>query len=565
MAGARRRKTKGRIRGRIAAGPPTLSPLWSLGLCLAGFAIALSVRLLYIASIREAPFFEHLQTNSLRYQQWATLLLDGPLAPPPPFDQPPGYAYLLALFYRGFGRSVAAVTTAQAVLDALTCAIIVHVAQVWFGWRAAIVAGVLAALCAPMIYFCAEMLPATVSLTVLVAAVAAMVHQRWLSAGLLWAVGILLRSEVLIAAAVAVVVAARRGGRAALLRTVLPVTLVLASFTIMNGLTSGHFVPLTIGSGLNLWLGNNPHADGVNPFVSGAVERVALEVRAQASGDPVVADRLFQQRAIGFWKSEPQQALGLLLKKLVWTWTQRELPNTSDIEWQTAQSWLFSRPLLVGFGLLLPPALAGLILARRRAHELAAALPLLALAVMTSTVFFTNARFRLPMIPVLIWMAAYWLGEILNRHRRGFEPISCLGLVGGTLLAWGNFYGVGAYWVPQIAVNTGIIERSAGRVAAAAEHLRRGVTANPSDAIGWVHLALALEQMGLVPDAVDAYLDGLTNVPDSTDLQSMARRSLIRNQVPTALLDAYLTTGVDKEAAAAALRNAVLAAHRPIP
>ncbi len=544
-------------------------PLWAhLGIPAATLLLALAVRWLYIDSIRSAPFFENLQTNSQRYHQWALLLLDGNQAPTPPFDQSPGYAYFLALLYRLCGQSVLSVATVQAGIDAFTCALIAHVAGVWFGWRAAIAAALLAALCAPMIYFSAELLPASLSLALLVSTVAASVHRRWLAVGSLWALALCVRSESILAVSLVCLDAVRRSGKAAALRALLPPLAMLLLFTATNAWYSGHFVPLTIGSGLNLWLGNNPEADGVSPFLSQNQQAEAAAIQRQAGGDAVVADRLFLQQALAFWRDQPMRAAGLLLKKVVWTCTHRELPNTSDIDWQTAQSWLFSAPfLLVGFGVLLPLALAGYLQVRQHGHNLLPATTLLALGGATCILFFTNARFRLPMLPPLLWFAAAWLAELAKTRHARIAPASVFGLAVGLLLAWGNFYSVRDYSIAQITVNTGIIEREAGHLPAATQHLRRGLARNPSDAIAWVHLALALEQMGLVADAVDTYIKGLQQAPASIDLQSMARRCFARQHLPEQLLEDFLNSrGSEREQAAiTAVQQAVLRSDRSLP
>jgi Flp pilus assembly protein TadD len=73
------------------------------------------------------------------------------------------------------------------------------------------------------------------------------------------------------------------------------------------------------------------------------------------------------------------------------------------------------------------------------------------------------------------------------------------------VLTWSNFYGVRSYHIPQISVNTGAMEREAGEFEPAVRHLREGLAGDPHDAIGWIHLALALEQQGNVEAARQAY------------------------------------------------------------
>jgi hypothetical protein len=299
-----------------------------------------------------------------------------------------------------------------------------------------------------------------------------------------------------------------------------------------NAAGSGTFVLFTTSDGVNLWLGNNPHADGVNPFIYGALEPVAGAVRAQARTS-VDADRMFRRYAVAFIRDNPAHALRLLGMKLLWTLTDRELPNTDDIEWVTGHSWLFWRPLFpLSFGIVLPFALAGAWLLGRQwcAHTALAGIFLTGLA--TGVVFFTNARFRLILVPTVLLLAGVALdrARALARERTRRTLLGpALGLVTGAVLAWSNFFDVRAYRIPQISVNTGAMEREAGEFEPAVRHLRDGLAGDPYDAIAWVHLALALEQQGKVDAARQAYRDAQARLPNEPDVQQMAARFFARH------------------------------------
>jgi hypothetical protein len=110
---------------------------------------------------------------------------------------------------------------------------------------------------------------------------------------------------------------------------------------------------------VNLWLGNNPVADGVNPFVHGPLAAVAQQAHTVAH-NPVEADTFFRQQALSYLSEHPGAAWRLAVKKLVWTFTARELPNAADIARSVKKSWLFSLPFFpLSFGVVLPAAAAG--------------------------------------------------------------------------------------------------------------------------------------------------------------------------------------------------------------
>jgi len=537
------------------------------GRWLAILAAALLLRLLYVFSIRGAYFFDHLQTEPLRYQEWATLIVDGPQSPPPPFEQAPGYAYFVAAVYAFVGRSAIAVALVQAILDAVSCVLIALAAHTWFGARVGVVAGLLAACYGPFIYFTGEVLPATllifVTMLALIASGCAVPlsstegaarpkpawfrSPSWWVAGGLWGIAALVRSEIALAWPFVVLDAWKRGGRRALAGSAVPIACILAGLIAVNGAFSHRLVLFTTSGGVNLWLGNNPHADGVNPFIFGPLEGIADSLRARAA-DPVEMDHLFTARALAFWREQPGAALRLLGRKFLWTWTDRELPNSSDIDWQTGHSWLFRLPFFPPtFGAVLPFAVAGVLLLGGAWTDAALLAALPAVALGTSLLFFTNARFRLIMVPSVLILAAMALDRTATfardwrRHRAALTRVAG-GVALGAAAAFANFSDVQTYRIPQISVNTGVLERESGQLTAAVRHLREGLSGDPDDAIAWVHLALALEQQGELRPALQAYLDALARLPADGTLQQMAGRFVARHQLNLNLLQQYVTT-----------------------
>jgi tetratricopeptide (TPR) repeat protein len=518
---------------RVRGAAPRLQPgqsanAWRPALLIFGAALAL--RLLYVVSIHNATFFHQLQTEPLHYHQWASLILDGK-APLPPFEQAPGYPYFIAAVYALFGRSPTAVACVQPVLDAATCALLAVIGRRWFGLRAGLIAGGLAAAYGPSIYFAAQLLPSTLFVFLSVAALAAAVLAAFTLSGCLWAVALLVRSEIVVALPFAVYDA---WTRSALWKTAAPLAVCLALIVGMNTSGSGTFVLFTTSGGVNVWLGNNAHADGVNPFISGPLEPVADEVRAQ-SATSTDADRIFRAHALAFLRAEPRHALQLLWKKFLWTLTDRELPNTDDIEWVTAHSWLFWRPLFpLSFGMVFPFACAGAVLLGRQWRQCTSLAGLFLTGLVTGVVFFTNARFRLIVVPPVLLLAAVALDRlpalvVAWQHRRRALLGAGAAFATGALLAWGNFYAVRSYRIPQISVNTGAMEREAGNFDSAVRHLRAGLAGDPNDAIGWIHLALALEQQGNVDAARQAYRDAQARLPDDPEVQRMAARFRARH------------------------------------
>src|SRR5262249_19434949 len=150
-----------------------------------------------------------------------------------------------------------------------------------------------------------------------------------------------------------------------------------------------------------------------------------------------------------FLRHEPGAAARLAARKLLLTLADRELPNTSDVEWETSQSTLFRlrpSPFPVPFGAVFALALAGAALLGRSLRREAWLLAPLAIGLTTCVVFFTNARFRLVLALALIPLAAAFLVELPrlvrpSRERRRDAALVFSALVAGLALSYGGWLG----------------------------------------------------------------------------------------------------------------------------
>lgn len=510
---------------------------------LAIAALAFVLRYLYIASLRGTPVFEVLQVNAARYDTWARLILAGK-APGAPFEQGPAYAYFLSFVYALPGTGVWTIALLQCLVGVATVILLYAIAYRLGGRPAAIATGIAASAYGPLIYFTAEVLPATVFVFCVAAAVAAAVvprPRRWLVAGLFWALAFLFRSNTILALPFALFHACRSEGRASAASLAAPVLAVVLGLYALNVAAGFPTVWSTTGGGVNLWLGNNPTADGVNPFFGPAQAEIDKEVRA-AAATAADADRAFTTKAAQFWASEPAAALALAAKKFVWTFSAEELSNNVAIDWKRAHSALFRLPgFPFGFGIVLVFAFAFLGLGSRRETssriDFLALVGPLVLGAGTCVLFFTNARFRLPMAVPLLVLAGLGIGEILARIRTGSVDVksaarASLAATAAVALTYGDWWDIRDYRIPQLDVNAGAIEREARNFESAVLFLRSGVGREPRDPIGWVHLALALEQSGDVEAAREAYATGLGYVPGDADLLQMQQRFRERNPAP---------------------------------
>lgn len=539
--------------------------LWAILLAVA--ALAFVLRALHLLSSQDTPPRTVLLTNEARYDAWARAIVtgDGPL---PPFDQPPAYPWLVGAIYRFTGANISHVLWLQALADTAHCVLLGWLGGRYFGTLAGLLTGGMAALYGPFIYHSAELLPATLALDVLSAACACTLLGLYRLAALGWAIATLLRPELVGSALLVSLVAYFRGKRRAIWAAGGAAVAAVLLGSVVVSIIAGRPLPYSTGAGLNLWLGNNPAADGTSPFVPASQRGFAERVRFEAQGDAWHADRAFFEAAVGFWREFPAAALELAWKKFRWTLVHRELPNTVDLDWALSYSPLFHFPLgPLGFGPLLLLGAVGALLVARRLAPLWPFAAASAATLLLCTVFFTNARFRLPLAPLLILLAGAGCAEACNRlgshawrDLPGRTVLSALFV--GAVAAWLTFsdpYGVRTYKNPALIANAGVAERLAGHPQRAQAYLLEAVTLDPTDELAWIHLALAREETGNAPAALEALLTARRHLGRSADLENAAQSFFARHGLTWERWQAYGAAAPAAQAAIARELSALLA------
>jgi tetratricopeptide (TPR) repeat protein len=133
---------------------------------------------------------------------------------------------------------------------------------------------------------------------------------------------------------------------------------------------------------------------------------------------PSEVSNYYFRRGLAFVFGSPDRSIPLLARKLALFWAGGERSNNKYIYFFWHESGLGKIPL-PGFWLVAPLGIAGAVLLWRRRREFWL-LYLFVLSYMAGVVaFFVNARFRLPVVPVLIVFAAYAVFHLWHaaRHR----------------------------------------------------------------------------------------------------------------------------------------------------
>ncbi|MGB2769531.1 MAG: tetratricopeptide repeat protein, partial [Candidatus Zixiibacteriota bacterium] len=144
---------------------------------------------------------------------------------------------------------------------------------------------------------------------------------------------------------------------------------------------------------------------------------------------PSEQSRFWYVEGLKFIVNEPVNYLRLMLKKSILFWNGNELGNNRDLYFFTRSSsvlrlllWRFI--VYFPFGLIAPLALVGIILAHRAKKDVLLLEIFLFVYMLSIILFFVNARYRVPLIPVLILFAAYAIDWFISRIReRKYLPV----------------------------------------------------------------------------------------------------------------------------------------------
>ncbi len=568
-------------------------------LAMAGlvFVVALGLRLAYLHGLQANPTFNQPLMDAAYHDQWARRIAAGDWLGREVFFRAPLYPYFLGVLYTVFGSNPVPVRIVQFLLGALTCAL-----TCLLGWRVGgrgvgILAGLGAAVYGPLIYFDGELLlPVLETLfgTGLLLALAVALERAqsrsvtaptgglalWLTAGVLIGLFAVTRPNILAFLPVlAAFLAVRVGWRRALapVAAIVAVTaLVIAPVTIHNAVVGHDPVLISSQGGLNLFIGNNPEADGTSAIVPGTRAtwwggyRDAINIAEREMGRtlrPSEVSAYWTRRALEFVMTEPGAWLRLTWRKTFLFWYGHELGNNAE---EYAATWfspvlavLMARvgPLRVPFGLLGPLALVGMGLAMYHGERRLTVPVLYVLAYSASIIiFFVCARYRIPLVPALLVLAAYAVvaGIKLARERR-VKPllVAALAAVALVVLLNTDIYHRGQVDYAKAYLDLGQSYMQGGRLAEAEQYMRRAVATNAKRLEPRLALANCLIQLKRPGEARELVEPIVAKHPDRWDALVILADALAADGKDAAAVPYYQRAlQLDPSGAEAAMRLA---------
>ncbi|MFH1278901.1 MAG: tetratricopeptide repeat protein [Candidatus Eisenbacteria bacterium] len=498
--------------------------------------IGLGMRLSYWHGTSDSPEFRVPVLDARWYHDRAEAWAAGSPGSEQDLFRAPGYPFLLGQLYKIFGSGPYTVRIFQMLLGLGAMLLLRAIGDRIFGPPTGLVAAALLLFYYPFVYFESETLATTTYLFLLLLTTRLLLRAgsgegiQWLLAGIALGVAAVVRPTALSLAPFLPLWAWRHERRA------LPAILLLTGIAIppagvatANRIAYGKF-QLASQGGVNLYIGNNPAADGKTAAVPGwqdaayetkryedVVSLAARRIAERERGGPLTpaeVSRFWLGRTAAWARSSPGDAAGLLARKVYYLLNRVEIPNNRLLGPYVREEapWLYyATP---GAGVLIALGAAGIFVgggARRGRDLLILMLALLAAGVV---LFFVCSRFRVPLMPYWILFAA-WLLVRLARERRRF-PFGRAAAVALPLLllAHTGWAGVGEVRdLAQMFFSRGFAYAEEGRLAEAETWYRKALAEEPGNPRILVNLGTLLAERGEGEEAERVLREALDRDP----------------------------------------------------
>jgi tetratricopeptide (TPR) repeat protein len=437
-------------------------------------ALALMLRLIHLSSAVTSPLTFQLGPDEDYYFRFGRAVAAGINQSSPEFTfMDPGYGYLLGALFKLLGPGIFAAYALQCLVDGFTTLAIVMIGRQLNRPRAGLFGGLLYCFNSSALMFCCSLLKevwVAAFMTWWVAIALELVRSErklaWFSFGIFCGVAIAFRSTLLVFAVAALALpwisapilharAAQRGTQSLLLA--IGLLLALAPWSLRNFEAYHGLSPLPHNSGIVLhqaYNAQNPDSsiwipdfvNYLNPseiwrgYAAEAERRTGHELSAQE------VDRYWLSQALQFMQKNPALVLKAMSRKALKFFASTDIPINRSLQEEGLFSALIAglpaaAPWLLAFGL------AGLIWlsVEDRRFILIAVPP--AIAFLTSTLFWSEDRFRFHAFAILALCAGIWIDAMLRQvQARRFKPAAVFGAAAAALL--GTSFALGATITP---------------------------------------------------------------------------------------------------------------------
>ncbi|NLP09715.1 glycosyltransferase family 39 protein [bacterium] len=420
---------------------------------------AFSLRLIYLQDYRNHPLFAFPQVDAETYLAQAKQMADGRFFQTNrySFYQPPLYPVLLAACMYGITTQLYWIHLFQMILGSINCLLLYKVGQYCFPSSAALLAALAAGCYWPLIYFDGELLPPTVAIFFIL-----LVMFFWFKfnnsangltlflAGASLGFAALTIPNILLFGwtACPIVIFFLRSSEKppapwmhalkSMLIFAAASILPLAPVSLYHWHIEKVFVPISHNGGLNFYIGNSPKAENAVGIRPGEEWDHFIQTPQRENPHRVLSSAAFSRYWYKkSWQTISRQPLDFVqntMRKLFCLLDAYETKRNMDIYFfRDKFSPLMKWPLL-GFGVVLPFSLLGLVWPRPANPHRTFLAWYLYIYGFSVILFFVTARHRLPLTPVLLLFAAHAWMQLFHRFRARRPPWKQIAFIATTAL-----------------------------------------------------------------------------------------------------------------------------------
>jgi 4-amino-4-deoxy-L-arabinose transferase-like glycosyltransferase/Flp pilus assembly protein TadD len=410
------------------------------------FGISFLFRFIYLNQLTSSPLFQHPIMDESYHLKLAERIISGHGLPDEPYYRAPLYPYLLSFIYWFTGKSVYFSRLIQIILGSLLPILVYILGVRLFNKQIALIAGGIACFYPTFVYFDSSFLITSIMVLLTTLLVWQLYRSQdtgrlmpFVLAGLLLGLTALARPNILLLGPalivwVWVVLMPKLGMKRAILSYAaigLTCLAVIIPVTVRNYIVAKDLVFISWQGGINFYLGNCRDANGWSATASGmdaTWERMYDESIMIPEAD--AKHKLLRSEISSYWYARAwrdiQSDVGAFIARLVnkarFVFNGFEIPNNQNIYMVRSfapiiKPIMFVDVLYFPYGVLAPLALIGAGLSVRRWRKFILLYIFISAYAISVIVFFVCARYRQPLIPVLILFAAYAIYEFY-RHIR---------------------------------------------------------------------------------------------------------------------------------------------------
>jgi tetratricopeptide (TPR) repeat protein len=509
---------------------------------------AFLIRFIYLLQMKSSPWFDTPTMDPEYHDQWAQMILKGEDFGEGVFFRAPLYPYFLALVYKIFGHNYFMPRLIQFLIGSLSCGLVYLLGKKVFNKRTAVVAGIMASLYGVLIYFEGELLIPVLLVFLDLLLILALFraeekpsYKAWVLCGVLLGLSALARPNILLVGlAFLFWILLRLGSRAKFRQKsllyaccfALGAIIIISPVTLRNYIKGHDFVLIASQGGMNFYIGNNPQSDGVSAILPGArttwwgsyedAKKMA-ENATNKTLKPSEISNFWYMQGLKFVTKEPFAFLKLMLKKFILFWNGNELSNNRDFYF-FARSAPILKPLIWRFviyfplGIFAPLALVGIILSHKEKRNVFILEVFLFVYMLGVILFFVTARYRVPLIPILILFSAYALDRFIFqiKKKKIFELVKYLLILFLILIPINlKIPGYSAANPGQAYYTLGVVYDEKGDKIRAEEQYKKALSCNPTLAEAYLNLGSIYGDQGKHKLALEYYQKALQNGADS--------------------------------------------------